>query len=297
MTGMTGMTGMKKDYCDDYNISILGLNERSDVISNIMNEDIIKQICLKEKEDEKEKSKFVIYCDETKEIELILIYKDDTGCDWNIPDQIPKKGKYGSVYTACCNSALSSDEKNEECDYVLKIDKNGYNCREVYTHLLLANFGIAPKLYEVWKIKSQARPASAARDMEDIGTIFIMKKLYRNLYDILLNDDLSTEYINKIYQDLMYKIDVLYSNNIKHNDLHLHNIMTDYGGALYFIDFGMSERFGSIKKEDYLRNQLEILGFQLSDESNTEKGNGVQDSKNNFKKLLNKIYLYIWTNF
>lgn len=259
--------------CDDYKISILGLEERSDII---INEDIIRDICIKEKEDDK-KSVFSSYCDDTKNIELVLIYKEESGCDWKISDQNPKKGKYGSAYSTCCN------ENFKDCDYVLKIDKYEYNCREVYIHLMLSKLGIAPKLYEIWKVKS-------GKSLENIGTIFIMKKLDQNLYDILMNDNVD---INRIYKDLMDKLDILYNNKIKHNDLHLHNIMLDSNGILYLIDFGMSERFGSyIRKENYLRNQLNILINQLRGESLIEKDNGVQDSNNNFLKFLNKLSLY-----
>ena len=253
--------------CDDYKISGLGL-ERSDII---VNKELIQQLCETEKKMEEKiliKSKFLIWCNE--EIELVLTYKNENECVYNTPQQDPQQGKYSSAYTSCCK---------DDCKYILKIDKHNYNCKEVYIHLLLSNIGIAPTLYEVWKVKNSEK--------KDISAIFIMQKLDNNLYDLIVN--LSKEEISRIYDDLIKMLTTLYQHKIKHGDLHLHNIMTDSSGKLYLIDFGLSSKFDEMDFDKYLEIELSNMILQLIGLVYEETSNGTKDKDNKFMMLCNKM--------
>jgi hypothetical protein len=169
--------------------------------------------------------------------DTLLVYKDENQREFNINNMMPGiligQGLYGKVFDLC--------EKDEmkDCQYVIKYDKNGYNCNEISIQILLGKTGIAPKIYEVWRCLN--------KDRKTRHSITVMEKCDISLMDILKSRNTCQLYKNKYGEDIVGKlfinlINILREINdagIYHNDNHLDNFMLK-DDQIKIIDFGQS---------------------------------------------------------
>jgi len=98
-----------------------------------------------------------------EDCKAFLVYHIDQkkiDCNWTLDQEDVKRGTYGAVRQACCDN---------DCKYVVKIDKNGYNCNEVNHQIKLSKIGIAPSIYEVWRCMNSSGAT--------LFTILIMDRL------------------------------------------------------------------------------------------------------------------------
>lgn len=154
-----------------------------------------------------------------------------------------KRGLYGEVFRACCD---------ENCEFILKVDKNGYNCREVISQLEASQTGLSPKIHEVWR---------CIKNKKDIATIIIMDKLDITLEDFL-KDEKNKKFVNEIIDKVFSLLDNLHKIKIIHNDTHLQNFMIKIDKEeikLFIIDFGKSEKTNSFFKIDEMITDFNIL--------------------------------------
>ena len=148
------------------------------------------------------------------------VYKLSDICSCNMGKH--NNGNYGDVWSYKC-----------ECEYVIKLDRNGYNCNEVNHHIKMAELGVAPPLYEVWRCINDSHQTKA--------TILIMKKLDKTLLEWMESTDVNQEeLIFSVFSKLEEKVRLMHSNNVIHYDLKADNIMIDKNEP-YIIDFGLSK--------------------------------------------------------
>jgi len=167
------------------------------------------------------------------------VYKLSDICSCNMGKH--NKGNYADVLSYKC-----------ECEYVIKLDRNGYNCNEVNHHIRMAELGVAPPLYEVWRCMNDTHETKA--------TILIMKKLDKTLLEWLESIDVvnQEELIFSVFSKLEEKVRVMHENDIIHYDLKVDNIMID-NDEPYIIDFGLSK-----SKEQHLdKTKINKLEYQI----------------------------------
>ena len=164
-----------------------------------------------------------------------LIYKDedDINMDKFMTGDMIGKGLYGKVFDLCDKDDM------KDCKYVIKFDKNGYNCNEISIQIFLGKTGIAPKIYEVWRCLNTKK--------KTVHSIIVMEKCDISLMDLLTSKELCDYYqnrygrdiINNLFRKLIKSLREINDSDIIHNDNHLGNFMIK-GDDIKIIDFGLS---------------------------------------------------------
>jgi serine/threonine protein kinase len=185
--------------------------------------------------------------------------------NWGV-EGLVDQGKYGEIYTVC-------KDKND-CEYILKMQKAGYQFRQELKCLLeLQNKNLVPKVYAYWICK-------------DFGYIVMDK--FKQCPIINLNSEGTRKVDYKNIKALLTKME---KNGWLHVDIHPGNFMCDNNGNYYLIDFGWSVKKG---QKYYPDHPLAILwnynftweDLKLIQKTNFEKFFG---TKNNYMKLSKKI--------